>query len=48
MRPRQAAYPFLAVGIALMAIGASGNRTFVYVGIAFIVIALVTLLRGRR
>ena len=45
---RQVGYPFLALGIALVAIGISTNRTFMYAGIAFLIISIVTLVRGRR
>ena len=48
IRPRQIALPFLTIGIALIVIGISGDRTFLYAGIPFLVIALVTLLRTRR
>ena len=45
---RQVGYPFLALGIALVAIGISSNRTFMYAGVAFLIISLATFLRGRR
>ena len=45
---RRVGFPFLALGIALVAIGISTNRTFMYAGIAFLVISIVTLVRGRR
>jgi hypothetical protein len=49
MRPRHAALPFLTIGIALVTIGATGNnRTFLYAGIPFLLIAIVTLLRSRH
>ena len=48
IRPRHAALPFLTIGIALIVIGISGNRTFLYVGIPFLLIALVTILRSRH
>jgi len=45
---RQVGFPLLALGIALVAIGISTNKTFMYAGVAFIIVALVPLLRGRR
>jgi hypothetical protein len=45
---RQVGFPLLALGIALVAIGISSNRTFMYVGVAFIIVSLVPFLRGRR
>jgi LPXTG-motif cell wall-anchored protein len=44
---RYAPFPFLALAIAFIAIGASGQRTFIYVGIVFLVLAIV-MLRKRR
>ena len=35
--------PFLALAIAFIAIGATGQRTFIYVGIVFLVLALVMM-----
>lgn len=45
---RKAPLPFLAVGIALIAIGASGQRALLYVGVVFLAIAAGLLLRARR
>ncbi|HET6646818.1 MAG TPA: LPXTG cell wall anchor domain-containing protein [Pyrinomonadaceae bacterium] len=39
--------PFLALAIAFIAIGVAGQRTFIYIGIVFLVLALV-MLRKRR
>ena len=39
--------PFLALAIAFIAIGVSGQRTFIYIGIVFLILALV-MLRKRR
>lgn len=39
--------PFLVLAVAFIAIGAAGQRTFLYVGIAFLVLALV-MMRKRR
>jgi MFS family permease len=36
------------IGIALVAIGISTNRTFMFAGVAFLIISIVTLVRGRR
>ncbi len=45
---RKAPLPFLAVGIALIAIGASGQRVFLYIGAVFLAIAVALLLQARR
>ena len=45
---KQVGFPLLALGIALVAIGISTNKTFMYVGVAFIIVSLVPFLRGRR
>ena len=39
---------FLALAIAFIAIGLSGQRTFIYIGIVFLVVALLRLRRSRR
>jgi hypothetical protein len=39
--------PFFILAIAFVAVGLAGHRTFIYVGIAFLVIALVRLRRRR-
>lgn len=44
---RYAPFPFLALAIAFIAIGATGQRTFIYVGIVFFVLAIV-MMRKRR
>jgi hypothetical protein len=46
-RPR-AVFPFIALGLAFVALGVTSNRVFLYVGIVFVVIALATFARGRR
>jgi hypothetical protein len=38
---------FLILAIAFMAIGLSGRRTFIFVGIAFLVVALLRWRRAR-
>ena len=48
MSNRYAPFPFLALGIAFIAIGASGQPTLFYVGIVFIVLALVMILKRKR
>lgn len=39
--------PFLALAIAFIAIGISGQRAFIYIGVVFLVIA-VAMFRRRR
>jgi hypothetical protein len=39
---------FFAIGIAFVAIGASGRPAFLGVGVAFLVIGSGLLVRGRR
>jgi hypothetical protein len=48
MITRYAPFPFLAVGIAFIAIGATGQHTLIYVGIAFLVLALVMMAKMRK
>jgi hypothetical protein len=38
---RNSAVAFLALGIAFLAIGINGHKTFIYIGIVFMIIALV-------
>ena len=45
---RYAPYPFITLAIAFIAIGATGQRTFIYVGIAFFVLALVMMAKRRK
>ena len=45
---RYAPFPFFALAIAFIAIGATGQRTFIYVGIVFLVLALVMILKRKR
>lgn len=45
---RYAPFPFFALAIAFIAIGATGQRTFIYVGIAFLVLALVMMRKLRK
>jgi hypothetical protein len=42
----RAGYPLVAIGIAFIAIGISGRRTFIAIGLAFLAIGFVTLRRG--
>lgn len=44
---RNAAMVFLILAIAFITIGLSGRRTFIFVGIAFLVVALLRWRRGR-
>ena len=46
-RMRNASIAFLALGIALIAVGLSGQHTFIYVGVAFLIVALLRLRRRR-
>jgi hypothetical protein len=43
--PRVAGYPFIAIGIAFMAIGFSGRRAFVAIGLAFLMLGVLMLRR---
>ena len=43
---RTASMAFFALAIAFIGIGISGQRTFLYVGIAFLVIAVLRLIRS--
>ena len=38
-------YPFVTIGIAFIAIGITGRRTFLAIGIAFIALGFVLLRR---
>jgi hypothetical protein len=40
--------PFIALGTALLGVGITGRRTFLYVGIVFLVIGVILLKRTRR
>lgn len=44
---RNVALVFLVLAIAFITIGLSGRRTFIFVGIAFLVVALLRWLRAR-
>ena len=39
--------PFLALAIAFIALGISGQRVFIYIGVVFLVIALAMFRRRR-
>ncbi|HKO43974.1 MAG TPA: hypothetical protein VJU84_11920 [Pyrinomonadaceae bacterium] len=41
-------YPFLVIAIAFVALGISGQRTFLYVGVVFLLIGIALLARSRR
>lgn len=40
--------PFLALAIAFIVIGVSGQRTFLYIGLVFMVLGIVMFGKGRR
>ena len=40
--------PFIALGTAFLGIGIAGQRTFLYIGIAFLLIGVLLLKRTRR
>ena len=40
--------PFLALGIAFIVIGVTGQRTFIYVGLVFFVLALVMMRKAGK
>jgi hypothetical protein len=44
----KSALPFFGLSVAFFAIGVSGQRAFIYVGITFFIISLLTLRRSRR
>lgn len=44
---RNVAVVFLILAIAFLAIGLSGRRTFIFVGLAFLVVALLRWFRAR-
>lgn len=49
MSRQRAGFPFIALAIAFLAIGISTRRSvFTFVGVAFFVVAILFLLRGRR
>jgi glucose dehydrogenase len=48
MRTLRAGFPFIALGVAFIALGAAGSRTFLYVGIVFVVVGFILLARARR
>ena len=45
---RNIALVFLVLAIAFIAIGISGQRTFIFVGLAFLVVAMLRFLPRRR
>ncbi|HEV8367190.1 MAG TPA: hypothetical protein VGQ39_04495 [Pyrinomonadaceae bacterium] len=40
-----AGYPFIALGITFVAIGFAGQRTFVAIGVVFLVLGILALSR---
>ena len=47
MKPK-AGLPFLVIGIALIAIGISGQKAFIAIGVVFMAIGAALLSRERR
>ncbi len=45
---RNGYFAFLALGIAFIAIGIGGQKTFIPIGIVFMVVAALGLRRSRR
>jgi LPXTG-motif cell wall-anchored protein len=45
---RKRGMPFVALGLAFLAIGASGQRAFLAMGLAFLAIGIVFLVRQKR
>ncbi|HKR59590.1 MAG TPA: hypothetical protein VJS64_07635 [Pyrinomonadaceae bacterium] len=45
---RNIAYVFLILALAFIVIGISGQRTFLWVGLAFLVVAVLRFLPRRR
>ena len=48
MLNRYAPFPFLTLGLTFIAIGVSGQSTLMYVGIVFLILALVMFLKIRK
>lgn len=48
MLNRYAPFPFLTLGLTFIAIGVSGQNTLMYVGIVFLILALVMFLKIRK
>jgi hypothetical protein len=44
---RNIAYVFLVLAIAFIALGISGQRTFLFVGLAFLIVAMLRFLPRR-
>ena len=44
----KAGFPFIALGLAFVALGVSSNRIFLVLGLPFIALGLTAILRGRR
>ena len=45
---KQGAMVFLILGVAMLTIGASGQRAFFVIGVVFLALAAVTFARSRR
>jgi len=48
MTSQRAGFPFIALGLAFIALGVSGSRSFFGVGIVFLILGIVLLKRGAR
>jgi hypothetical protein len=40
-------FPFLAIGVAFLVLGATGRRAFLAIGLAFLALAIVFIARQR-
>lgn len=45
---RNVAYVFLVLALAFIVIGISGQRTFIWIGLVFLVVAMLRFLPRRR
>ena len=48
MRLRNTPAPFLLLALTFVALGATGRRVFTFVGLAFLAVYTVIILRARR
>jgi hypothetical protein len=46
-RLARAATPFIVIGIAFLALGMSGRRAFLYVGVVFMIVGILRARRAR-
>jgi LPXTG-motif cell wall-anchored protein len=42
------AYPFIALGVVFIALGATGKNAFYAIGIVFLALGFIILVRSRR